>query len=243
MIRQRSGLGDRAGEAARDAAARGAAESLGFGVTTVGDISKFAADTRPAVAASAIRAVSFGEVQAMAGRRGLLNERLAVASDLRWDGWADRNRLKVAVSPHAPYTVEPAGYRRCVTWSRRHGPAGLHAPGRDDRGGRLPRGARRSPAATVGEPARLGRRRAPLRRRPGRVRRLGRPARRPGGPGPRQPRRRRRPRPAGELARVGRLLPADAQVLRPPAAPDRGDAGPRDQRLRRQPTAGPARRT
>ena len=47
VIRNRAALGDRMAAAAAEAAARGASESLGFGVTTVGDISRFARDTRP----------------------------------------------------------------------------------------------------------------------------------------------------------------------------------------------------
>ena len=127
VIRARSGLGDRVEQAAGEAARRGADESLGFGVTTVGDISKFSAATRPVLAESPLRVVSFGEIQAMAGRRGLLDERLRTATDLRWDGWTDRNRLRVGVSPHAPYTVEPDGYRRCVAWaSATHRPICTH---------------------------------------------------------------------------------------------------------------------
>ena len=120
VIRQRASLGEQAGPAAARAAEIGAAESLRFGVTTVGDISKFAPQTRPALAASPLRVISFGEVQAMAGRRGLLAGRFADATDLRWDGWTDRNRLSVAVSPHAPYSVEPDGYAACLDWAKRH---------------------------------------------------------------------------------------------------------------------------
>lgn len=120
VIRTRSSLGGQVDAAAGEAARRGAAESLAFGVTCVGDISKFAGATRGVLAESPLRVVSFGEIQAMAGRRHLLDERLAAATDLRWDGWADGNRLQVAVSPHAPYTVEPVGYRKCLEWAKRH---------------------------------------------------------------------------------------------------------------------------
>ena len=121
VIRARQSMGAMDGPAAAGAARQGAAESLAFGVTTVGDISKFADHTRPTLAASPLRVVSFGEVQAMAGRRELLGQRLATATDERWDGWADRNRLRVGVSPHAPYSVEPAGYRACLAWAERRG--------------------------------------------------------------------------------------------------------------------------
>ena len=121
VIRTRASLGTLGGDSAANAARLGAAESLRFGVTTVGDVSKFAADTRPALAASPLRVISFGEVQAMAGRRDLLGSRLAEATDLRFDGWDDRNRLRVAVTPHAPYSVEPAGYRACLAWAETHG--------------------------------------------------------------------------------------------------------------------------
>ena len=120
VIRTRQSMGAMDGPAAAGAARLGAVESLRFGVTSVGDVSKFAADTRPVLAESPLRAVSFGEVQAMAGRRELLRPRLAEATDSRWDGWDDRNRLRVAVSPHAPYSVEPAGYRACLAWAKRH---------------------------------------------------------------------------------------------------------------------------
>ena len=121
VIRTRAAMGVDGGPAAAEAARLGAAESLGFGVTTVGDIGRLADDTRPALAGSPLRVVSFGEVQAMAGRRDLLAPRLAAATDLRWDDWDGRKRLKVAVSPHAPYSVEPGGYRACLDWSRRAG--------------------------------------------------------------------------------------------------------------------------
>jgi cytosine/adenosine deaminase-related metal-dependent hydrolase len=59
----------------------------------------------------------------MAQRRGLLEERLAVAADASHEG----PRLRVAVSPHAPYSVEPNGYRRCLDLAEdRHLPLATH---------------------------------------------------------------------------------------------------------------------
>jgi cytosine/adenosine deaminase-related metal-dependent hydrolase len=95
----------------------GVAQSLRFGVTTVGDISKQCMFSRPALAKTPLRAVSYGEIQAMAGRRILLEERLAVAADQTYRS----ERLIIGLTPHAPYTVEPEGYRKCLEYSRAHG--------------------------------------------------------------------------------------------------------------------------
>jgi aminodeoxyfutalosine deaminase len=88
----------------------GVDQCLRFGVTTVGDITRQPALTRPLLRNSPLRVVSFGEVQAMAHRRHLLEPRLAAAADRTHEG----GRLKVGLSPHAPYSVEPGGYERCV---------------------------------------------------------------------------------------------------------------------------------
>ena len=120
LIQERSTLGDAAAEASAAAALRGARESLGFGVTCVGDITRFATATRRALARSPLRVVSFGEIQAMAGRRNLLESRLAEATDLSHDGWEGDSRLLSAISPHAPYSVEPHAFTACLSWARRH---------------------------------------------------------------------------------------------------------------------------
>jgi cytosine/adenosine deaminase-related metal-dependent hydrolase len=88
----------------------GVEQCLRFGVTTVGDISRQCHLTRTLLRESALRVVSFGEVQAMAQRRGLLEERLAIAADESLAA----ERLKIGITPHAPYSVEPDGYRRCL---------------------------------------------------------------------------------------------------------------------------------
>ena len=108
--------GDDAARVARSVAA-GVAQCLRFGVTTVGDVTRQPVLSRPALAASPLRAVSFGEVQAMAGRRHLLEPRLAAAVDRAHE----TDRLRVGVSPHAPYSVEPAGYRSCLELARSQG--------------------------------------------------------------------------------------------------------------------------
>jgi aminodeoxyfutalosine deaminase len=88
----------------------GVAQCLRFGVTSVGDISRHCTLSRPLLQNGPLRVVSYGEVQAMAQRRGLLGERLATAADEQFESpW-----LKTAITPHAPYSVEVDGYRRCV---------------------------------------------------------------------------------------------------------------------------------
>ena len=94
----------------------GIAQSLRFGVACVGDITRFPHLTRPTLANSPLHAVSYGEVQAMAQRRNLLDERLDAA--LNPDHASPR--LRIGLSPHAPYSIEDSGYRRCLQLARQH---------------------------------------------------------------------------------------------------------------------------
>jgi len=88
----------------------GVSRCLRFGVTAVGDISRQCMISRPLLQTGPLHVVSYGEVQAMAQRRGVLEERLAVATDSTFAS----QFLRIAVSPHAPYSVELDAYRRCV---------------------------------------------------------------------------------------------------------------------------------
>jgi cytosine/adenosine deaminase-related metal-dependent hydrolase len=117
VIAQTPRLGETQSETIEHAVATGVGQSLRFGVMTVGDISKQCMFTRPVLRDGPLRVVSFGEIQAMAQRRGLLDQRLAAAIDTSYDSqW-----LTVGLTPHAPYTVEPEGYRRSLAWSRQTG--------------------------------------------------------------------------------------------------------------------------
>jgi cytosine/adenosine deaminase-related metal-dependent hydrolase len=109
----------RAGDAATAGASAkaGAAESLRHGVTTVGDITREPAATRAALRDSPLRVVSFGEVLGMAGRKAQLAPRLAAATD---SSQASSHVLR-GVSPHAPYSTDADGYRRCLAAAREHG--------------------------------------------------------------------------------------------------------------------------
>lgn len=95
----------------------GALQCLRFGVTMVGDISRQCHVTRPMLKDGPLRVVSFGEVMAMAQRRVLLEERLARAVD----ELCASEFLRIAVSPHAPYSIEMAGYTRCLEVAKQRG--------------------------------------------------------------------------------------------------------------------------
>jgi cytosine/adenosine deaminase-related metal-dependent hydrolase len=98
-----------------DAVRSGVAESLRFGVTLVGDISRDPRAARSVLLQSPIAAVSYGEVVGMAGRRGQLKSRLDLATNPAGAG----QRVKPGISPHAPYSVDAHGYARCLDSARR----------------------------------------------------------------------------------------------------------------------------
>ncbi len=98
-----------------EAVRAGIVRSLAAGVTTIGDITRRPAWSRKPLAASPIRAVSFGEVIAMGRLRIQLNERLEAAASVEYQS----NRMRIGISPHAPYTIEPDGLRACAERARR----------------------------------------------------------------------------------------------------------------------------
>lgn len=98
-----------------ESARAGAAASLAAGVTTVGDITARPRTVRASLRHGPLRVVSFGEVIAAGQIRGLLSERLLAAID----GREASAHLSVALSPHAPYTVEAEGLAACVEAAER----------------------------------------------------------------------------------------------------------------------------
>ncbi len=97
------------------AVAIGVKQCIQFGVSTVGDISRNCRLTRSILSNAPLRVISFGEIQAMGERRILLEERLANATD---PGDA-RPNVRIGISPHAPYSIEPQGYRRALEVARK----------------------------------------------------------------------------------------------------------------------------
>ena len=88
----------------------GVGQCLRYGVTCVGDISRHCAISRPLLRDGPLRVVSYGEVQAMAQRRVLLEERLSAAIDQT----SASQTLRIGLTPHAPYSIEADGYRQCL---------------------------------------------------------------------------------------------------------------------------------
>jgi cytosine/adenosine deaminase-related metal-dependent hydrolase len=116
-------LNERADALFAAATEAGIAQCQRVGVTCVGDISQQMHVTRPILRAAPLRAVSYGEVIGLAKRRPRFDELLPMALDEEHAG----DRLRIGLTPHAPYTVEPADIRRCLQLAReRRLPLAIH---------------------------------------------------------------------------------------------------------------------
>ena len=93
----------------------GIAQCLRFGVTSVGDISQNMDLSRPVLRDSPLRAVSYGEVLGLAKLRPRYEQMLPRAIDRALES----DRLRIGLTPHAPYTVDLPGYLQCVEVARR----------------------------------------------------------------------------------------------------------------------------
>jgi cytosine/adenosine deaminase-related metal-dependent hydrolase len=105
----------------------GIQQCLRFGVTSVGDITSQPMISREILKTSPLRGVSYGEVRAMGQRRAFLESRLSAAIDS--DSQKSREvppRTGAArhgsvehfvngISPHAPYSIEIDGYKKCLS--------------------------------------------------------------------------------------------------------------------------------
>jgi cytosine/adenosine deaminase-related metal-dependent hydrolase len=92
----------------------GIRQCLKFGVTCIGDISQHMRTSRSILRRSALRCVSFGEVIGLSGRQWRFEELLPHAIDTS----LQTDRLTIGLSPHAPYTADEPGYRRCLAIAR-----------------------------------------------------------------------------------------------------------------------------
>jgi len=117
-IRQRMREGSQPGadpeQSVRLAVEAGIQQCLRFGVTTVGDISQQMHLTRPVLRDAPIRVVSFGEVLGLGGLRWRFDELLPRAIDRSMES----SKLRVGLTPHAPYTVDLPGYQQCIQIAR-----------------------------------------------------------------------------------------------------------------------------
>jgi cytosine/adenosine deaminase-related metal-dependent hydrolase len=85
-----------------------------FGVTTVGDISQQNHLTRPRLRNAKLRVVSYGETLGLGMQRARHDELLSRALDAS----CASETLRIALSPHSPYTVDLDGYRACIEAAR-----------------------------------------------------------------------------------------------------------------------------
>ncbi len=99
-----------------NAVKNGVAECMRFGVTTVGDITRWPEFTRSALAGGPLRVVSFGEITALGKRRDFLQARLNAALNNQAAG----EYVSIGVSPHAPYSVEGPALQQVVTAAESH---------------------------------------------------------------------------------------------------------------------------
>jgi cytosine/adenosine deaminase-related metal-dependent hydrolase len=117
-----AGGGD-AGALFEASASAGVAQCRRFGVTCVGDVALNAPTVRAVLRREGLRAVSYGEVVGMAGRSAQLEPLLAAATDRS----LETEQLRCGIEPHAPYSLDLAGYRGCVEVARQSGfPVATH---------------------------------------------------------------------------------------------------------------------
>ncbi len=95
----------------------GIAQCIRFGVTTVGDISQQMQITRPILAESPLRTVSYGEVLGLAKIKFRYGELFPRAIDRSYES----EKFQTAITPHAPYTVDVSGYVECLETAKLHG--------------------------------------------------------------------------------------------------------------------------
>ncbi len=102
---------------AGDATREGIRQCLRFGVTTVGDITSQPLLSRGELGNSSPGGISYGEVRAMGQRRGFLEARIEQSRYVPARG----NTIQLGISPHAPYSIEIDGYRRCLSVAKEFG--------------------------------------------------------------------------------------------------------------------------
>lgn len=95
----------------------GIGQCLRFGVTTVGDVSQQMHLTRPVLRDGPLRCVSYGEVLGLGKMRDRFEELLPRAIDLSLAS----DRLRIGLTPHAPYTVDHRGFEQCLRIARDRG--------------------------------------------------------------------------------------------------------------------------
>ncbi|MEO6435716.1 MAG: amidohydrolase family protein, partial [Tepidisphaeraceae bacterium] len=95
---------------------KGIKQCVRFGATAIGDISQQMQVSRTILRDAPIRSVSFGEVIGLAGNRTRYLELLPRAIDRS----LENNRMRIGLTPHAPYTVDLPGYRECLDLGRSH---------------------------------------------------------------------------------------------------------------------------
>jgi aminodeoxyfutalosine deaminase len=99
----------------RSSTQAGIAQCLRFGVTCVGDISQYPEYSRAVLSDSPLRAVSYAEVLGSGTRRWRFEKLLAEAEAAPMPN----GKIIAGISPHAPYSVDLAGYRECMALSRK----------------------------------------------------------------------------------------------------------------------------
>ena len=101
----------------------GIAECLHYGVTAIGDITRYAAISRCAAADIPMGGISFGEITAMGRGRGELTQRIRAAEI----SGGHAAGMQIGLSPHAPYSVEGPALRQIVRHANTaHRPLAMH---------------------------------------------------------------------------------------------------------------------